>query len=205
MGLPPSQADPDAVREAADRILAESRYDRPAEPLIDRALGWIGDRISQALGELVTGGGGAVLAWAVLAAAVGGMIYLIVRHGRVGSLRVPRPGAPEVMVELTRSARQWRDEAVALEAAGRWREGLRCRHRALVADLVGQGAIPEQPGRTAGEYVRDIATTRPDAAPSMAAATELFEAAWYGGAATGAAEAERFAELSDRVLAVRAR
>lgn len=203
MGLPPSQADPDAVREAAERILAEPRYDRPAEPIVDRVLGWIGDRISEALGGLVTGGGGAVLAWAVLGAAVAGMIYLLVRYGRVDALRVPRPSQPDVMVELTRTARQWRQEAAELEAAGRWREGLRCRHRALVADLVGQGAIPEQAGRTAGEYVRDIATARPDAAPAMAAATELFEAAWYGGAATGAAEAERFGALSDQVLAVR--
>jgi len=31
----------------------------------------------------------------------------------------------------------------------------------------------------------------------------VFEAVWYGGATTGAAEAARFAELDARVLAVR--
>ena len=204
MGLPPSPRDPDTVREAAERILAEGRYDRPPEPIVDRILGWFGDRIGDALGTLVAGGGGAVVAWVVLAAAVAGVIYLIVRHGRVGTLRPVRATPPATMVELTRSATQWREEAAALEAAGRWREGLRCRHRALVADLVRAGAIPEQAGRTAGEYVRDVARVRPDAAVAMAAATELFEAAWYGGAASGPEEAERFAGHEAQVLAVRA-
>jgi hypothetical protein len=73
----------------------------------------------------------------------------------------------------------------------------------VIAELVGQGAIPDQAGRTAGEYVRDVARSRPEAAPALAAATELFEAAWYGGADTGPAEAARFAELDAQVLGTR--
>ena len=202
MGLPPSDHDPAAVRDLADQILAQARYDRPPEPLPDRIMGWIGDQLARAFGSLVSGGGGTVLAWVILAAAVGGVVYLLVRHGRVSlPARMP-PDEAHVMVELTRSAEEWRAEAARLEAAGRWPEGLRCRHRALVADLVRRGAIPEQPGRTAGEYVRDIAGSLPEASASFAAATELFEAAWYGGASTGAAEAARFADLEARVLAV---
>jgi hypothetical protein len=37
----------------------------------------------------------------------------------------------------------------------------------------------------------------------MAAATELFEAAWYGDVPTGPAEAERFERLDRQVLAAR--
>ena len=107
------------------------------------------------------------------------------------------------MVELTRRPDEWRAEAARLEAEGRWAEGLRCRYRALVAELVARGAIAELPGRTAGEYVRDVSASLPQAAPSFAAATELFEAVWYGGAETGAAEAARFAELEARTLNVR--
>ncbi len=204
MGLPPSEQDPTAVRELADQILAQARYDRPPESLPDRVLGWIADQIARAFGHLVGGGGGTVVAWIIVGVALGGVLYLLVRHGRVVLPRVETAGEPPVMVELTRSATEWRAEAERLEAAGRWAEGLRCRHRALVADLVRRGAIPEQAGRTAGEYVRDVATTLPDATGPLAAATELFEAAWYGGATTGAAEAARFAELEARVLAVRA-
>ncbi len=203
MGLPPPDQDPAAVRDLADRILSEARYDRPPTPLYERILDWAAEQIAKAFGSLVGGGGGTVLAWLVLAGAVGGIVYLLVRHGRI-TLPALAPGEePHVMIELTRSAQAWREEAVRLEAAGRWAEGLRCRHRALVADLVRRGAIPDRAGRTAGEYVRDVAVTLPDAAPALAAATELFEAAWYGGAATGAEEAARFAELDGRVLAVR--
>ena len=203
MGLPPSHHDPAEVRDLADRILAQARYDRPPESITDRILGWVGDQLARAFGSLVGGGGGTVLAWVILLAAVGGVLYLLVRFGRVTIPSLPSADEPEVMVELTRTAAEWRAEAEALERDGRWAEGLRGRHRALVADLVRRGAVPEQAGRTAGEYVRDITRTLPEASPSLAAATELFEAAWYGGATTGAAEAARFAELDARVLAVR--
>jgi len=203
MGLPPSEHDPESVRQLADEILREPRYDVPAESIPDRIMGWLGEQLTRLIEGLVGGGGGAVVAWGILLGAAGAVIYLLVRYGRitVGAL-APDP-EPEVMVELTRSAREWREEAEVLEGQGRWPEALRCRYRALVADLVRRGVIPEQPGRTAGEYARDVAARVPDAAPAFAAATELFEAVWYGGAVTGAAEAERFRALDARVLAVR--
>jgi hypothetical protein len=204
MQLPPPVHDPEAVRDLADRILAESRYDRPPKSIPDRILDWFGEQLGKILGSFAGSGFGTIVAWAVVVGAVSLVVYLIVRYGRVGPL--PRPlGQPsaDVMVELTRTPTEWRADAAALEAEGRWKEGLRCRYRALVAELVRRGAIPEQAGRTAGEYVRDVAVSLPDAAPAMAAATELFEAVWYGDAATGAAEAERFATLDAQVLAVR--
>lgn len=203
MGLPPSEHDPGAVRDLADQILAEARYDRPPESIPERVMGWLGDQLARAFGALVSGGGGTVLAWIIVAAALGGVVYLLVRHGRIALPALPTPDEPAVMVELSRSAKEWRAEAERLERDGRWAEGLRCRHRALVAELVRRGVIPEQAGRTAGEYVRDVADRLPDATVSLAAATELFEAAWYGGATTGAAEAARFAELDERILAAR--
>jgi len=203
MGLPPSEQDPTAVRDLADRILAQPRYDRPPESISERVMSWIGDQLAKVLGSLVGGGGGTVLAWIILVAALGAVGYLLVRHGRVALPGTATEDGPAVMVELTRSAAEWRREADRLEADGRWAEGLRCRHRALIADLVRRGIIPEQAGRTAGEYVRDVATGLPTAAAPLAAATELFEAAWYGGATTGAAEAARFEALDASVLAVR--
>lgn len=203
MDLPPSVHDPERVRDLADTILAEPRYQRPPKSIPDRILDWFGEQLGKVLGSLVGSGAGTLVAWSIVLAAVGLVVFLIVRYGRVG--RVPR--APDrsspVMLELTRTPQEWRAEAVALEARGRWKEGLRCRHRALVAELVRRGAIPDQPGRTAGEYVRDVAVSLPDAAPALAAATELFEAAWYGDVPTGAPEAARFESLDAQVLAVR--
>jgi hypothetical protein len=203
MGLPPPRHDPGAVRDLADQILSESRYDRPPESIPSRVMSWVGEQLAKAFDALVGGGGGTLLAWLILLVAVGGVIYLLVRYGRVSLPELAPPDEPAVMVELTRSSKEWRAEAERLEAQGRWAEGLRARYRAVVVDLVRRGVIPEQAGRTAGEYVRDVASSLPDAAPSMAAATELFEAVWYGGATTGPAEAARFVELDARVLAVR--
>jgi len=203
MGLPPSEHDPGSVRDLADEILSQPRYDEPAKSIPDRIMEWLGEQLTNLIEGLVGGGGGAVVAWAILLGAAGAVVYLLVRYGRITMPALAPVPQSEVMVELTRSAREWREAADALEGQGRWAEGLRCRYRALVADLVRRGVIPEQAGRTAGEYARDVAARQPDAAPAFAAATELFEAVWYGGAVTGAAEAERFRALDAQVLAVR--
>jgi uncharacterized protein DUF4129 len=204
MGLPPPEHDPGAVRDLADQILSQARYDEPAQSIPDRVMEWLGEQLTRLLGGLVGGGGGAVVAWAILLGAAGAVIYLLARYGRIALPAVAPDPEPEVMVELTRTASEWRDEAASLEAQGRWAEGLRCRHRALVADLVRRGVVADQAGRTAGEHARDVAARQPEAAPSFSAATELFEAVWYGGATAGPAEAERFRELEARVLAVHA-
>jgi len=203
MGLPPSERDPGAVHELADDILSQARYDRPPESIPDRVMEWLGEQLTKLIDGLVSGGGGAVVAWIILLGALGAVVFLLVRYGRVTMPAMARDTEPEVMVELSRTAPEWRREAEALEGDGRWAEGLRCRYRALVADLVRRGTIPEQAGRTAGEYARDVAARVPEAAPAFAAATELFEAVWYGGASTGPAEVERFRDLEARVLGVR--
>ena len=205
MGLPPPEQDPQAVRDLADRILGDARYDRPPRPLAERVLDWIGERLGDLFGTLVGGGGGTVIAWLVLLGAIGGVVYLLVRYGRVSLPSVVRDDASRVMVELTRSPDEWRAAAADHEAAGRWAEGLRCRHRALVAALVRQGVVADQAGRTAREHGRDVATHLPAAAPAMGEATDLFEAAWYGGRPTGPDEARRFEALEATVLGVPAR
>jgi hypothetical protein len=206
MGLPPPEHDPEAVRDLADQILSQSRYAVPTKSLPERVTDWLGDQLSRLIDALAGGGEvfGTVIAWAILLGVLGAVVYLLVRYGRVTLPSRPAEPEPEVMVELTRTAREWRDEAEALEAQGRWEEGLRCRYRAMVADLVRRGVIADQAGRTAGEHARDVADREPDVAPSFAAATELFEAVWYGGASSGPGESQRFRDLEATVLAVRA-
>lgn len=200
MGLPPSVHDPAAVRDLADTILADRRYQRPPKSIPDRILEWFGDQLGKILGSLVGSGAGTVIAWVFVAAAIALVVLLVVRFGRGPRSRAPRQPRARVMVELTRTPAEWRAEADALEAQGRWREGLRCRHRALIGELVRRRAVADQAGRTAGEYVRDVAASVPAARPALADATRLFEEAWYGDVPTGSDESARFQALAVEVL-----
>jgi hypothetical protein len=199
--IPPWSAED--ARQAADQILADDRYREPTPTLLERVQDWIDDLFADLFGSLADAGGGFV-GWILLAAAVAAIVFFVLRFG--GSVQPDRRVAEaEVMVELTRSPGEWREEAARLEREGRYKEALRCLYRALVADLVARDLIPEIPGRTAGEYVRDIAANAPDQAPAFAAATELFELAWYANAPTGAPECARFRDASASVLGERAR
>jgi hypothetical protein len=199
LGGPPPPWTGDEAREAADEILRDGRYRTPSPTLIERVLTWIGDRLGDVFGDLFAGGAADVLGWLLIAAALGLVVFFALRF--TGTVQVDRRVRDaEVMVELTRSPTEWRAEAARLEDDGRHKEALRCLYRALVADLVGRDLIPEIPGRTAGEYVRDVAAGAPDLSSAFAAATELFELAWYAGMPTGAPECARFRELDARVL-----
>lgn len=202
MEIPPSSHDPEAVRDLADSILADQRYDEPGESLPNRVIDWLGEQIGNVLGSLVGSGAGTVIAWTLVLAAIALTVLLIVRFGRGGHIPAPQRREGRVMVELTRSPAEWRSEAAALERAGRWREGLRCRHRALIAELVAQGAVADLAGRTAREYVADVERARPLAAAALLEATDLFEAAWYGARPTGSSEASHFEDLASEVLGV---
>jgi hypothetical protein len=188
-----------AVRDAADRILARPEFDEDQRSLLERARDWVFDRLDDLLGDLTGGGGGELLAWAVVVLLTVAAVVFAVRFTR-GARRDPgvTPGRPVVP---RRTAAEWRAEAESHEAAGRWRPALRCRYRALVADLAARGLVEEVPGRTTGEYRRQVDVALPDVAPAFEGATSLFEGAWYGGRDTGADDAARFRELEARVLA----
>ncbi|MEX2293672.1 MAG: DUF4129 domain-containing protein [Acidimicrobiales bacterium] len=205
MGLPPSVHDPQKVRDLAEQILGDARYQRPSKSIPDRILGWFLDQIGSVVGSLVGSGAGAVVAWAAVLGVVSLTILLIVRYGRVGGFERSTEPTARLMVELARTPAEWLAEAEAMEAAGRWKEGLRCRHRALVGSLVHRGAIPERAGRTAREYVGDVVVARVEVAAEFAEATDLFEQAWYGDVPTGPDESARFQQLGDDILGTRVR
>jgi hypothetical protein len=125
---------------------------------------------------------------------------MLLRFGRGVQSEAPRPAA-RVRTGRGRSAEDWRAEAAQHEAAGRWRDALRCWYRALVAELAGNGLLDDLPGKTTGEERADIKRSAPSASSSFSEATELFDDVWYGDAPTDADGAARFRSLSDRVLA----
>ncbi len=192
--LPIPQPDPEAANEAADEILSRVEFRRPAPSLFDRIQEEISELLGRAFEQLLGTGAGTVFAWAVVFAAVGLTVWFALRFSRTVTADRATDGQPE-MVELSRSPADWRRQADADEALGRWKDGLLARYRAVVGQLVLDGVLDEIPGRTTGEYRRELAERRPDLARSFDEATTLFEQAWYGDVPTGGVERDRFVAL----------
>lgn len=197
--LPIPRNDPARARKAADDVLARPEYRVPAPTLAARVQRWLANLFERVLAALAGGGGASFVAWGLLALGIAVVAVLAARFARGVT---PDGGVPESSISAPlRTATDWRAEAEAHEQAGRWRPALRCRYRALVAELAAGGVVEEVPGRTAGEYRAAVTVAAPGVATEFAAVTELFERAWYGRAPTGADDAARLSSLANRVLA----
>jgi hypothetical protein len=203
---PPSSQDPGQVRDLADEILSRDEFQPPSETLLERLARWISDLFDfgePRVGSASSGSGGsAVVTLLLLAAALVGIVVLlrvVVRRPR--RRRPPPEPEPDPDVEVARTVDEWTAAALRHEAAGAWKDGLRCRFRALVTRLIERGLVPEVAGRTSGELRTDVRATVPAAGEDFDEAADLFDRAWYGDLPTGPDEASRFAAHAERVLA----
>ena len=204
-GLGPVDQDPDEVRRTACELLNPSvvcsTVEPPPDPPDPPDVGplWL-------LLEL--------LLWGVIIGVLGLLVWLLVR-ALVTRRRNPRDEdatdddvvetVGEVVVDRSREPFSWRDEADRHLAAGRLRDALRCRYRALVGDLARRGLLDEIPGRTTGEERSQLAVSTPDVIADFAAAADLFDAAWYGDLAVDRADIDRFLVWERAVLDATAR
>lgn len=205
----PVDHDPDRIRENACRLLSPDLVCAPpsSTPRRPPNLGWL-DVVFRAL----------VLV-AIVALAVG-LVYLIVRVLMSHSPRRPRrrrrrqaaiQGDDDTEREIgpvrsndpRRHPREWRAEADEHRRAGRYRDALRCRYRALVGDLARAGVIDEIPGRTTGEERAQMGATVAAAAPFRRAA-DLFDDAWFGDAVVDDADVQAMEVLEHEVIAASA-
>jgi hypothetical protein len=192
-------ADPAGVRQQAQQILSRPEYQPPPKSLIEQITDKIRDLFGSFLQTVTGGGSGSIVGIVIIAALVGLVAFVIVKATR-GVQRGTVPAATvEINVDVRRSPNEWLAEAGRLEAEGRWKEALRCRYRALAAQLVARKVVPDIPGRTVGEHRADVRTSVPSASPSFDEAAELFEEAWYGDQPTGPEENARFRAMSDSV------
>ena len=202
--LDPVNQDPDAVREEACRLLSrdQSVCAPPTTPPPNQGSGagfsldWLG-----------------ALLWLLLIVLLIAMLALLVRFviERSGGGRKKRKQDEDddnvdeveqaaVAIDRSREPINWRAEADEHRRAGRYREALRCRYRALVGDLARRGLIDEIPGRTTGEERTQLRRVQPDAGTPFASAADLFDGAWYGHVAVAASDDELFQSFERDVL-----
>jgi hypothetical protein len=200
--------DPDQIREQACRLVAADRVCSPPKPppTIDppSGLGWLGSLLQ-------------ALAYLVFAALVVTLIVLLVRAamGLSGRGRRKRRrdevDEPEVEVlegvriDTSREPAEWRRDADAHRAAGRFRDAVRCRYRALVGDLARAQLFDEIPGRTTGEERVQLAGVVPPASRPFDEVAGLFDDTWYGDRHATDADVDRVEQLEHEVLQVAGR
>lgn len=199
--LRPPDATGAEIRRRAREILSRPEFQPKPKTLYQRVVDFLSERLDRVLRLLLGGGRSAIIGWIIIVAVLALVGYLVVRLTRNRLAVAPaRPPEPAVETEPRRRAVDWKNEAAAHEQRGEWRLALRCRYRALVADLAGRGVVEEIPGRTAGEYRAEVWGNAPAAVEPFTRATRLFERAWYGNLPTDATQSTELRELSAAVL-----
>ncbi|MEQ1872908.1 MAG: DUF4129 domain-containing protein [Ilumatobacteraceae bacterium] len=203
----PIEQDPDAVREEACRLVSRDTSvcappDTRPPPTESGGAGFNLDWL-------------AALIWLLFIVALIALLVFLVRFfidrsGRRRKKRKPDSDDADdidqveqaaVAIDRSREPTNWRAEADEHRRAGRYREALRCRYRALVGDLARRGLIDEIPGRTTGEERSQLRQVQPTAGSPFTSAADLFDDAWYGHHAVDAEDDERFQSLERDVLA----
>lgn len=186
------------VDRAVDEVLARPEFRQARPNVVARAQAWVAEQIERLLLAASGGGRGAVVVGII---AFSGLLALAASALRFARGVTSDGGRTRRSSPVpARTSAQWRTEAEGHERDGRWRSAVRCRYRAMVAELAEGGLVEEIAGRTAGEYRTEIAEVLPEASVPLDGATELFEAAWYGNLPTAEPEAAHFRRLADEVL-----
>jgi hypothetical protein len=204
--LGPVNQDPDAVREEACKVVSSDKSvcsaPKPPKPPSSSSGGKGFDLSIVSL-----------LLWVLFIAAVAGLLFMLLRWAATKSGRWSRRSTADdsadadtverdvVAIDRSREPTNWRAEAEQHRQAGRYRDALRCRYRALVGDLARRGLIDEIPGRTTGEERAQLRRVTPTASSPFNSAADLFDGAWYGHREVSATDDDHFQTLERDVLA----
>lgn len=196
--------DPDEARDVADEILSRPEFREQPRTLIDRALGWIGERLADVLSTFFGGDRGLVFGYVLLVVAAAVALYFGWRY-------FPRrrgPGPDEVItIEteiLDRAGRdEWLDRARRASAAGRWAEAVHARFHALTTGLADAEQLSPEPSTTSGEHRRAFsgATAHaPERQARFAGIAGRYEEVWFGEEQAGAPDVEAATDADDYLL-----
>ena len=209
---PVPEHDADEARRLADEILGRPEFAEPERSFFLRFVDWVvrqlerlfgGDGDPAQVGGEGGGAGGSAWFTVLLLVVAVALVVVVLRalQGTWTGRRRVEDDPLDVDVEGRRDAAAWDELARRLEAEGRWKDAMRARFGSLVERLVEQGVVADVPGRTTGEYRREVRGALPEVGDDFAEASDLFDRAWYGDLPTGPEEAERFTTDAERVLA----
>lgn len=196
--LPVPATGADEVRRIADNVLGRPEFADAQPSWWDRGMRWVFDFFGRLFEALGGGGRGSVIGVITVLVVVVVALFVITRFTR--TVRRDPARDPAMDIGIGRSPRDWIDEARRHEAAGEWRDAVRCRYRALLAELAAAGLVDEVPGRTSGEYLAAVREDVPTAAEHFAEVTRRFERAWYGHESTTPTEVEELTVASRAVV-----
>jgi hypothetical protein len=186
--------------EAADLAraeLADPIYAQSQPPLLQRALGWLLERIQEGIDRVVDAAPGGWLGILGIVALV--VLAVVAVRWRVATLARSHAGTAALFAGAPLDAAEHRARAERLAAQGAWAEAVRERLRALVRGLEEAGILDDRPGRTADEAAREAGRALPEHAQALARATRTFDDVWYGDRPAGAAEYAAVADADARV------
>lgn len=199
----PARIPVEISREQAQQLarleLADPKYSREQESLVQQAITWILERVNDLLDAA---GSTSPLGWfGVLGVALLVGLAVIAVRRRTGPLGAS--ASTPLFDGRERRAADHRAEAERLAGEGAWAEAVRARLRGVVRDLEERGVVEAAPGRTADEIARDAGRALPLVAGDLRAAARLFDDIWYGGRTADAAAYQRLVALDDAVRSAR--
>ena len=196
--LPVPSTSASEIRRVTEEVLSRPEFDAARPAWWERVLEAIGDFFANVIGALSAGNRGSAIGTIVLVVVVLAVAAALIRY--VTTVRRDATVPVAVDVQIGRSPRDWLAEAQAHAQGERWRQAVRCRYRALLAELAAAGLVEEVAGRTSGEYRAVVAHDVPSAAAAFDEATAVFDLAWYGHEPVSAGDVASLIQAARRTL-----
>jgi hypothetical protein len=174
-----------AVSRAAAQQLARAELSKrmyhPGTPLEERIVQAIGHAINRILSSAGLAGPG-ISWWAVVGLAILLVLVIAGINFWIGTVR-RSAFRTAVLLPLKEqlSARDHRERAEQMAAAGDFTAAIIESVRAIAAELEERGVLPPRPGRTADEFAAEASGPLPGHAAGLRQAARLFDDIRYGG------------------------
>jgi len=137
--------------------------------------------IDHVIDDLLNGAAGAVGRTGLIVLAAVLAVAIVVVMALIGPVaRTRSRGRSALLADSRLSARDHRQQAERMAAAGDYTAAIIESVRAIAADLEERGILPPRVGRTAHEFAAEAGGPLPDHAASLAAAARLFDDVRYG-------------------------